>query len=650
MAVFDCSASLADTTLASGLPQAPKVSAVGQTFAWSVFEPATGAWRLVVRQDGVTRMPPIAGRSTPFDVDLGEDGHGQLVASYSRCSGPARSSELPHGCRLYYYDFATDTEYPIAVANPRGYSQFDPSMAAGRVAFARIVDRRPVGAGNRAQLYVQNLAGGEARRLPGGFENNNADTGPTGLDLSSTALAFSWDAEGATAFEPFSLASSQVSVDDLSGGQTLIALGTSGEISGYKELSPTLVAGTVYYEEWGIEEGGSLHQLRTLTLHGAHPGVVPAFPGGMASAFERVGSTATSSVGTIYSRCPAARRGCEVALAEHVEYTDPDREVAHVARPTTISLSPVVPSERSPQASGNWLAWSAYDPVGRDYRLMLRGPGGAVTPAPVPPRAVPFDVELGPRAGGGLIAVYSRCRVEPRLDRRDMLPLPATGRDCRLYRYDIGSPGERAIPGSGSRVLPSVWNGELAFAKLQRDGAPALYIGSLNGRVVHRLAAGTADVSPGFGPRALVLHAGHVAFVWEYATKSGLRSELRLDGPGGGSLMLDSVWSRTGSARELSPSFAGLALGTLVWARREAGEESWIEVYGLPNHHLDAYLAPDPIEALATNYFASVNHLAAGAAIYALDDGHGGASIKQVLPGSASAFRPDVRELPMRIR
>ncbi len=72
---------------------------------------------------------------------------------------------------------------------------------------------------------------------------------------------------------------------------------------------------------------------------------------------------------------------------------------------------------------------------------MLRGPSGAVAPAPVPARAVPFDVELGPRAGGGLIAVYSRCRVEPRLDPRDMLPLPATGRGCRLYRYDIGSRG-----------------------------------------------------------------------------------------------------------------------------------------------------------------------------------------------------------------
>ncbi len=220
-------------------------------------------------------------------------------------------------------------------------------MAAGRVAFARIADRRRVGAGNRARIYVQRLAGGEPRRLPGGFENNSPGTGPTALDLSATALAFSWDAQGATAFEPFSLASSQVSVDDLSGGQTLIALGTSGEISGYEELSPTLAAGAVYYEEAGVEEGGDLHQLRSLTLPGAQPGWRRRSPEGRG--LRGVQSTATSSAGTIYSgsaRARSSRRGrrAKSRSLNTSNSRDPDREVAHVARPTTISLSPQVPS------------------------------------------------------------------------------------------------------------------------------------------------------------------------------------------------------------------------------------------------------------------------------------------------------------------
>lgn len=369
-ALLDCGPSRADVTLASDLPQAPKVSATAGALAWSTFDSTTGMWRLMVRRGGVAQTLPVAPRATPFDVDLGEDGHGGLLASYSRCSAPTRSTELPHG----------------------------------------------------------------------------------------------------------------------------------------------------------------------------------------------------------------------------------------------------------------WLAWSAYDRTGHDYRLMLRGPNGRATAAPVPPRTVPFDVQLGPRAGGGLIAVYSRCRVEPRLDPRDVLPAPATGRGCRLYRYDIGSQSERAIPGSGSRFLPSVWHGELAFATLQPNGEPALYLGSLNGRsTTRRLTAGPAPGSSGLGPRALVLREGRVAFVWKYRNRSGLHSELRIDVPGARSRLLDSLTSRSGDARELSPAFTA---GVLAWARREAGGCSRIEVFGLASHRIDTYLAPNPIEALATNHLAVYNHLASGEALYACGDGHGGATIR----------------------
>jgi hypothetical protein len=551
-----------------------------------------------------------------------------------------RGNEPPHGCRLYRYDFATGAEHPLATANAPGYSQFDPSMAAGRVAFARIDDRRAVGAGNRVRLYVQSVAGGRSRRLRGGFENNDPRTGPTALDLSATALALSWDAHGPTPFEPFSLATSQVSVDDLSGTQTLVALGTSGEISAYEELSPTLAGGAVDYGETGIEEGVNTHLWRSLSLPGAHAGLVSAPPD--------LQSTATNSAGTIYSRCTASAEGfpvgppCEVALAEHAANTDPDREVTHVARPTTISMSPQLSIAQSPgRVPGNWLAWSAYDRTGHDYRLVLRGPSGRATAAPVPPRTVPFDVQLGPRTGGGLIAVYSRCRVEPRLDLRDTLPAPATGRGCRLYRYDIGSASERAIPGSGSRFLPSVWHGELAFATQQPNGEPALYLGSLNGRgAPRRLVTGPTAASPALGPRALVLREGRVAFVWEYRTRSGLHSELRIDIPGAHSRLLDSITSRSGNARELSPASTG---GVLAWARREAGGRSGIEVFGLAGHRISAYLAPDPIEALATNHLAVYNHLASGEALYACGDGHGGATIRLLATRLREPPMPTVR-------
>jgi hypothetical protein len=98
-----------------------------------------------------------------------------------------------------------------------------------------------------------------------------------------------------------------------------------------------------------------------------------------------------------------------------------------------------------------------------------------------------------------------------------------------------------------------------------------------------------------------------------------------MDGPGARSRLLDSVISATGRARELSPAFTD---GVLAWARLEAGGHSRIEVFGLASHHVNSYLAPDPIQALATNHLAVYNHLASGEAFYACGNSHGGATIR----------------------
>lgn len=620
-----CAPAPADGVLATGLPQAPKVSAAGGALAWSELDSGAGGWRLAVRVGGVTQTLPIAPRSSPFDVDLGSDGQGRLVASYSRCSAPTLELELPHGCRLYFYDFATAGERPIAAANVAGKSQFDPSIAAGRVAFVRIDDRHPMGAANRARIYVQRLAGGKPKELPGGTVNNDPRTGPTALDLSSTALAFSWAMHGpGLASEGFDYGDAELRIDGLSGVQTLVERSTGGNLSGIAELPPTLVAGAVDY---GVAIAGDTteYTFRTLGLPGARAGLASA-PLGLAS-------TATGSAGTIYSRCPGpsfgpaapVARACEVGLIDRVPYADPDRKVAQVSRPTTMSVGPV----------GNWVAWSAYDKSTHRYRLMVRRPGGAILAAPVPPRSVPFDVELGLRTGGGTIAVYSRCRVEPRLDRRDRLPLPSTGRGCRLFRYDLGSSGEHAIPGSGSRFLPSMWNGELAWAALGANDRAQLYLGSLDGRSTpRRLPSGPAGTGAGPGPRALVVSGSRVAFVWEYGTRSGLRSQLRLDGRSGPSKVLDSATSRGGAARELSPFFTG---GVLAWGRRDAGGHSWLKMFGLAARRTSTYLLPDPLQAVGTNHLNLYGN--SGGVFYASGDG-GGVTIRVI----------QQRTLPSKIR
>jgi hypothetical protein len=59
---------------------------------------------------------------------------------------------------------------------------------------------------------------------------------------------------------------------------------------------------------------------------------------------------------------------------------------------------------------GGVTVWSA--PADGGYALMARSAAGVVR-LPVRPRAVPFDVDLGPEANGGIVAVYSRCSTEP---------------------------------------------------------------------------------------------------------------------------------------------------------------------------------------------------------------------------------------------
>ncbi|HMD56178.1 MAG TPA: hypothetical protein VKG82_01770 [Solirubrobacteraceae bacterium] len=46
------------------------------------------------------------------------------------------------------------------------------------------------------------------------------------------------------------------------------------------------------------------------------------------------------------------------------------------------------------------------------------------------------------------------------------------------------------------------------------------------------------------------------------------------------------------------------------------------------------------------NDLAVVSHLATGEALYAQGDGHGGATIRGLVAGVATAFRATVRQLP----
>lgn len=137
-----------------------------------------------------------------------------------------------------------------------------------------------------------------------------------------------------------------------------------------------------------------------------------------------------------------------------------DEKLVELRRPSSVS------------AYNGWIAYSSYDSATARYHLTLKSLVDGTEQRPtVAARRVPFDVDLGPGANGGVVAMYSRCRQEPTLS-SFLVPLPdhATGRGCDLYQYNPGLQRERrlALKGSpeASEFLPTIWGRWVAFARV----------------------------------------------------------------------------------------------------------------------------------------------------------------------------------------
>lgn len=253
----------------------------------------------------------------------------------------------------------------------------------------------------------------------------------------------------------------------------------------------------------------------------------------------------------------------------------------------------VVATERSASpvsAYGGRLAWSSRTASGR-YRL-LTSLGDTAERVPVRDRAVPFDVDLGPDRRGRTVAVYSRCRSEP----REGLPFEnyVEGAGCDIFEYDFRRRRERRLRGPstrhGSEFFPAIWRARVAFARVRprRDGARStfadLYMTDAAGRRAHRLSGGTRGryvalrggrrviYSGGPGPTRLDLRGSWVAYTWRYvprrcgrSTDAGSRAgldatELWIARPGARRLLERGCRS----SRAFSPAFDGR---TLTWLR-----------------------------------------------------------------------------------
>jgi hypothetical protein len=202
-----------------------------------------------------------------------------------------------------------------------------------------------------------------------------------------------------------------------------------------------------------------------------------------------------------------------------------------------------IPSATALTAYGGHVVWSEQGPSALWY--LTDWHDGSTSRLPVAPRAVPFDVDLGPAADGRPVAVYSRCVPE----RPTVAPDWMLARGCDLYEFDFVSGKERLLAGVSSRrrseTTPSIWRGSIAFAR-RLPGRPKarLYLKRAGHRRLVRLPGGTfppcdrqfcgpREPRPYAGADALDLGPRSLAFLWRLShgkvIGTGVAWELRLD-------------------------------------------------------------------------------------------------------------------------
>jgi hypothetical protein len=154
-----------------------------------------------------------------------------------------------------------------------------------------------------------------------------------------------------------------------------------------------------------------------------------------------------------------------------------DEAVAETARPTPLA------------AYGGWSAWSRTDAGGR-YVLQLRSPGGDVRDAPLPSSSAPWDVSLGPDAGGAVTAVYRRCRA----------------RGCDVDRLDIASGRTETLRAVSSpsfdEATPAIWRSTVVFTRRVR-GCDVPYIRNLGSSAPSRRLLRSKCLQTGAGQASI---------------------------------------------------------------------------------------------------------------------------------------------------
>ncbi len=227
------------------------------------------------------------------------------------------------------------------------------------------------------------------------------------------------------------------------------------------------------------------------------------------------------------------------------------------------------------------------------FELVQRIADGPLQRVPVPLRSVPFDVDVGPTTGGRILAVYTRCATEPRVN----LGFPGIteyqgGRGCDVFKVDLAGGRETRYTAvnaaDGTEFWPTYWKGRIAFARVydhKRD-YPYLYVKTVASQAPSQRMPGgpreTCSRQDGKRvcsddrrsvPQALELYGTRLAFAWRYqGFREGPDYELRIDTVGAGHRLMDHINGGGLTSVPIGwPSFEG---GRLFWSRGCFGDTS----------------------------------------------------------------------------
>jgi hypothetical protein len=129
LALVPAAPAAADEAVAELGRQSP-VAGYGRWEAWSRYDAASGRYALVIREgSGAVFEPSLPTSNRPWDVSLGPDADGNVVAVYRRCGSS--------GCDIRRYNTASGHDIKLSTVSSPFYDEATPAIWGATVVFTR---------------------------------------------------------------------------------------------------------------------------------------------------------------------------------------------------------------------------------------------------------------------------------------------------------------------------------------------------------------------------------------------------------------------------------------------------------------------------------------------------------------------------------